>query len=107
MILGGVASALAAAWKFVRAGEPPTKEAGLDTLYTLGRWIRMADEESKLSDIEHEIDRVLQSQRIKATMGDENAIDVTTLNVAAHRLENLVHDRRVVLIARQNHKTNA
>jgi hypothetical protein len=54
-----------------------------------------------------EIDRVLQSQRIKATMGDENAIDVTTLNVAAHRLENLVHDRRVVLIARQNHKTNA
>jgi TRAP-type uncharacterized transport system substrate-binding protein len=104
MILGGLASALAAAWKFVRAGEPAKNEAALDTLYGLGRRIRTTQRESELSDIEREIDRALQSQRIKTMSGDENALDVTTLNVAAHRLENLIHDRRAILAAQQNSK---
>ena len=30
---------------------------------------------------------------------DENALDVTTLNVAAHRLQSLIHDRRILLSA--------
>jgi hypothetical protein len=37
---------------------------------------------------------------VKAAAGDENALDVTTLNVAAHRLQSLVHDRRILLAAR-------
>jgi TRAP-type uncharacterized transport system substrate-binding protein len=107
MILGGLVSVLAAAWKFVRAGGPPTKEAALDTLYALGRRIRTTEKESELCDIEREIDRVLQSQRIRAMSGDENALDVTTLNVAAHRLENLIHDRRAILAAQQSGKVSA
>ena len=46
-------------------------------------------------------------QRVKAAAGDENALDVTTLNVAAHRLQNLVHDRRTLLAARPDGKAMA
>jgi TRAP-type uncharacterized transport system substrate-binding protein len=107
MILGGIASVLAAAWKFLRDGEPRKKEQALDSLYALGRRIRTAERESDLSEIEREIDRVLQMQREKAGAGDENALDATTLNVAAHRLQSLVHDRRTLLAARPDGKAMA
>ena len=107
MILGGIASVLAAAWKFLRDGEPRKKEQALDSLYALGRRIRTAEAESDLSEIEREIDRVLQMQREKAGAGDENALDATTLNVAAHRLQSLVHDRRTLLAARPDGKAMA
>lgn len=97
MMLGGLASLLAAAWKFLRAGEHQIGEHGLGALYALGRRIRTTELLSELADIEHEIDRVLQAQRDKAASGDQNALDVTTLNVAAHRLEALIHDRRASL----------
>ena len=63
--------------------------------------------EPELSEIEGEIDKVLQMQRVKESAGDENALDVTTLNVAAHRLQNLVHDRRTLLAARPDGKAVA
>src|SRR5450432_4495122 len=97
MILGGVATALATAWKFLRIGQSES-EAPLDALYALARRIRKADTEAELSDIEDEIDRILKAQRAKAAAGDESAVDATTLNVAAHRLENLIHDRRATII---------
>jgi TRAP-type uncharacterized transport system substrate-binding protein len=100
MVLGGLASVLAAAWKFLGIQKPQTKEAALDSLYALGRRIRKADKEDELSDIEDEIDGVLTAQRARAISGDEDAMDVTTLNVTAHRLENLVHDRRAILAMR-------
>ena len=107
MILGGIASVLAAAWKFLRDGEPRKSEQALDSLYALGRRIRTAEAESDLSEIEREIDRVLQMQREKAVAGDENALDDTTLNVAAHRLQSLVHERRTLLAARPDGKAMA
>src|SRR5450631_129765 len=97
MILGGIATALAGAWKFLGIGESES-EAPLDALYALSRRIRKADTEAELSDIEDEIDRILAAQRAKAAAGDESAVDATTLNVAAHRLENLIHDRRATII---------
>jgi len=48
----------------------------------------------------HAIDDVLKAQRAKAAAGDEDAVDATTLNIAAHRLENLIHDRRQMLASR-------
>jgi hypothetical protein len=96
MILGGIATALAGAWKFLGIGQAAS-EAPLDALYALSRRIRKAGSEAELSGIEDEIDDILQAQRDKAAAGDENAVDAATLNVAAHRLENLVHDRRVML----------
>jgi hypothetical protein len=60
----------------------------------LARRIRKADSEAELSDIEDQIDGVLKAERAKAATGDDEAVDATTLNVAAHRLESLIHDRR-------------
>jgi len=97
MILGGIASVLAAAWKFLGIGQPETIEGPLDALYGLARRIRIARNEAELSDIEDRIDGILREQRALAASGNEDAVDAVILNVAAHRLENLVHDRRAVL----------
>ncbi len=97
MALGGAATVLAAAWKFLGLGEPATGPGPLDSLYALGRRIRKAGTEAELSDIEEEIDDILKAQRAKSAEGDENAVDDATLNVAAHRLESLIHDRRNML----------
>lgn len=101
MIAGALATVLAAAWRFVRTGGPLTREEALDTLYALGRRIRASRKAAELDEIEHEIDRVLQAQRQRAAAGDEESRDVTALNVAAHRLENLIHDRRLALAAQR------
>ena len=99
MILGGLLSVLAAAWKFLRADDVRAGEQALDALYAVGHRIRTTQTESDLSEIEREIDKILQSQRARAKAGDENALDATTINVAAHRLQNLIHDRRILLAA--------
>jgi hypothetical protein len=104
MIAGALASILAAAWKFLRAGAEPTPEQALDALYTLARRIRVSDSLPELDEIEQDIDRVLQAQRLKAAAGEDETRDVTALNVAAHRLENLIHDRRLALSSLQGSK---
>jgi TRAP-type uncharacterized transport system substrate-binding protein len=99
MILGGAATVLAAVWKFLRLGHP-VGEGPLDSLYALGRRIRNAGSEAELSDIEEEIDGILKAQRARSAKGDERAVDDATMNVAAHRLESLIHDRRTMLAKR-------
>jgi TRAP-type uncharacterized transport system substrate-binding protein len=100
MVLGGAATVLAAAWKFLGLGNPVTILGPLDSLYALGRRIRKAGTEAELSEIEDEIDSILRTQRARSAGGDENAVDDATLNVAAHRLESLIHDRRAMLAKR-------
>jgi TRAP-type uncharacterized transport system substrate-binding protein len=100
MILGGIASVLAAGWKFLGIGQPQFRTGPLDTLYGLARRIRGVNSESELSGIEEEIDNILKGESVKAEAGDENAVDAATLNVVAHRLENLIHDRRAMLLAK-------
>jgi TRAP-type uncharacterized transport system substrate-binding protein len=97
MVLGGIATVLAAGWKFLGIGNPATREGPLDSLYALGRRIRNALTEAELLHIEDEIDDILKVQRQKSASGDENAVDDATLNVAAHRLESLIHDRRTTI----------
>ena len=96
MVLGGAATMLAAAWKFLGLGNRAT-EGPLDSIYALSRRIRKVDSEAELSDIEEEIDNILKAERAKSAAGDESAVDDATLNVAAHRLESLIHDRRTML----------
>jgi TRAP-type uncharacterized transport system substrate-binding protein len=98
MAIGALATVLAAAWKFLRSGELKPREPALDSLYALGARIRHAGSEPELLEIETQIDEVLRAQRARAD-GDEDALDAATLNVAAHRLENLIHDRRAALKA--------
>ena len=83
MILGGVATVLAAAWKFLGIA-PFANDSPLDALYALVRRIRKADTEAQLETIEDEIDDILKAQRAKAAANDETAVDAATLNVA-HR----------------------
>ena len=106
MILGLLASIAAAAWKFLGVGRE-TKAGALDTLYMLARRIRSADDEAALSEIEDQIDAILKTQLEKTAAGDEDAIDAGTLNLAAHRLENLIHYRRADLAMRQARTTTA
>jgi putative transposase of IS4/5 family DUF4096 len=47
-----------------------------------------------------QIDGILKAERAKSAAGDESAVDDATLNVAAHRLENLIHDRRTLIAKR-------
>jgi TRAP-type uncharacterized transport system substrate-binding protein len=96
MVLGGIATLFAAIWKFLGIG-PAAADAPLDRLYALARRIRKADSLAELGTIEDEIDDVLKGQGAKAAAGDEAAVDAVTLNVAAHRLEGLIHDRRKML----------
>jgi len=70
MILGGIATVLAAAWKFLGIA-PFANDGPLDTLYALGRRIRKADTEAELGTTEDEIDEILKAQRAKAAAGDE------------------------------------
>jgi TRAP transporter TAXI family solute receptor len=100
MALGGAATVLAAAWKFLGIGPSGIGDGPLDSLYALGRRIRKSATEAELSDIEEEIDEILRTQRARSEQGDENAVDDATLNVVAHRLENLIHDRRAILAKR-------
>jgi TATA-binding protein-associated factor Taf7 len=69
----------------------------LDAFYALGRRIRTSSTKAELDEIEKEIDRVLQTQRATQAAGEEQAREVVALNVAAHRLENLIHDQRLAL----------
>jgi TRAP-type uncharacterized transport system substrate-binding protein len=96
MALGGAATILAAAWKFLGLGSSSAK-GPLDSLYALGRRIRKADTEAELLEIEEEIDEILTAERAKAADDEESAVDAVTLNVTAHRLESLVHERRAML----------
>jgi TRAP-type uncharacterized transport system substrate-binding protein len=96
MILGGIATVFAAIWKFLGI-LPSTADGPLDMLYALARRIRKADSLVELGTIEDEIDDILKGQGAKAAAGDETAVDAVTLNVAAHRLEGLIHDRRKML----------
>src|ERR1700736_2937746 len=59
MILGGAATVLAAAWKFLGLGSSKS-EGPLDSLYALGRRIRNAGTEAELSAIEEDIDDILK-----------------------------------------------
>ena len=97
MFLGGLASLLAAAWKFLGVAKPSIHAGPLDTLYGFSRQIRAARSETELSVIEEEIDDILRDERLKAENSDEDGVDAATLNVIAHRLENLIHDRRAML----------
>jgi TRAP-type uncharacterized transport system substrate-binding protein len=100
MALGALASILAAAWKFLEIAKPKPDVPALDALYALGRRIRKADNEAALQGIEDEIDDILGAQRAKAASSEADPTEVATLNVTAHRLQNLIHDRRAALRAR-------
>jgi TRAP-type uncharacterized transport system substrate-binding protein len=102
MVLGAIASLFAAAWRFlgIRPSDPGV--GAFNALYAMPRRIRAAETETDLAGIEDEVDELLTAQLIGAHNGDPGALDVTAVNSTAHRLESLIHYRRLVLASRHS-----
>jgi TRAP-type uncharacterized transport system substrate-binding protein len=98
MAFGALASGLVAAWKFLGLGGSGQGETPLDPLYALARRIRESKSDDELVEIEDQIDTILKAELAKTRKGDETALDPGILSLAAHRLENLIHYRRTMLV---------
>ena len=97
MVFGVLASVFAVTWKFLGVGQSQAKSTTLRALYHLPRRIRNAEDETELKGIEEEFDDILKAEATRYLSGDERALDISTLTFAAHRLDNLIHNRRTTI----------
>jgi hypothetical protein len=95
MVLGALASILAAAWRFLGVPQEPA-ETSLRSLFALPRRIREVKSEAELTNIENQVDQALDAEMANA-IKSENAQDIATLVSLAHRLEDSIHRRRQML----------
>jgi TRAP-type uncharacterized transport system substrate-binding protein len=102
MVLGALASVFAAAWRFLGIRQRDEHEASFTALYALPRRIRGAATDAELATIEDEVDHILSAQLARSSRGEDAATAIAALNAAAHRLENLIHQRRMMLAARSS-----
>jgi len=92
MLLGALASLVAAAWKFV--GAKRATSSPLDPLYALAPDIRAARNEAELVAVEEKLDNLLKLELAKHGRGDLEPGDAAALSLAAHRVEHLIQYRR-------------
>jgi hypothetical protein len=97
MVLGAMASVFAAAWRFLGVRPIDPAQSTLDTLCGLPGRIRKTDDEAELASIEEEVDAILRGHLARSTDRDESASEAQALIAAAHRLDNLIHHRRMAL----------
>jgi hypothetical protein len=100
MVLGAMASVFAAAWRFLGVRPIDPAQTTLDTLCGLPGRIRKTDDEAELASIEEEVDAILRGHLARPTDHDESASEAQALIAAAHRLDNLIHHRRMALMAK-------
>jgi hypothetical protein len=97
MVLGAFPSVFAAAWRFLGARSNEPTATTVDALCGLPGRIRIARDEAELSAIEAEVDGSLRAKITGIASGEENAADVAVLISAVHRLDSLIHHRRMIL----------
>jgi hypothetical protein len=97
MVLGALASAFAAAWRFLGVRPLDPSQTTLDALCGLPGRVRKTDDEAELAAIEEEVDAILRNQLARSGDREESASEVQALIAAAHRLDNLIHHRRIAL----------
>lgn len=97
MVFGVLASVFAVTWKFLGVAQSQAQSTTLRALYHLPRRIRTAEDETELKGIEEEFDDILKAEITRYLSGDERALDISTLTFAAHRLDNLIHNRRTTI----------
>jgi TRAP transporter TAXI family solute receptor len=85
LVLGSLTSALAAAWKFIIGGSEAPGGRLVDRLNDLSVRIRSSRNKDELDAIEEEIDAILRTE-LNGLQSRE-----TALNMAAARLERLIH----------------
>jgi TRAP-type uncharacterized transport system substrate-binding protein len=100
MVLGGLASVFAAAWRFLGVKEARSAPTALDALCGLPARIRRIDTEADLAAIEDEVDAILGAELAISESRDEYASDIPALIAVANRIDDLIHRRRTMLIAR-------
>jgi TRAP-type uncharacterized transport system substrate-binding protein len=98
MVLGALASIVAAAWRFLGVRELEQEETTLKSLFALPRRIREVKSEAELTEIENQVDEALDAEMANA-IKSENPQDISTLVSMAHRLEDSIHRRRQMLAA--------
>jgi TRAP-type uncharacterized transport system substrate-binding protein len=101
MVLGGLASLFAAAWRFLGFRNNDASQATLQQLCAMREKIRGVKDEAELQKVEDEIDTTLRAQ-LAIAAGDEEGTETLALIALAQRLDNLVHQRRMVLAAHAN-----
>ncbi len=94
MLLGGLASVFAGAWRFMMQEEHPPERRPLMRLYALTDDISKAESETALAEIEQRIDDILKAELQKE---DTAAGQTGVLGLATHRLEHLIVQRRAAL----------
>jgi len=99
MVLGAFASVFAAAWRFLGVRSRDTGAGLPDELWGLSARIRRASDEAALSAIEAEIDFSLRARLAGLAQEEDTVAEVTVLIAAMHRLDNLVHHRRMMLVS--------
>jgi hypothetical protein len=77
----------------------------LDMLCALPGRIRKTDDEAELTSIEEEIDAILRGHLARPADRDESASEAQALIAAAHRLDNLIHHRRMALMVKATMST--
>jgi TRAP-type uncharacterized transport system substrate-binding protein len=97
MVLGALASIFAAAWRFLGVRANDAAVAPLELLCTLSARIRQAEDEAALTALEAEIDQMLRARLARGEGDEASASRAATSIAAAHRLDGLVHHRRIIL----------
>jgi TRAP-type uncharacterized transport system substrate-binding protein len=97
MVLGGLASVFAAAWRFLGIRAHGAAQGTLAQLCALRENIRDVADEAALRTVEDEIDAVLRAQLAKPAGDDEGGSETLAVIALAQRLETLIHHRRIEL----------
>jgi TRAP-type uncharacterized transport system substrate-binding protein len=100
MVLGALASVFAAAWRFLGVRPAEATGSAFDALCELPARIRRTETEAGLSEIETDIDALVRAQLIRRPDDEGGGSDRPALIALAHRLDNLVYQRRALLAAR-------
>ena len=96
---GGLASIVAAVWKFAGFGAAGKAGSPLDPMHALAGRVRNARGEAEFAQLEDEIDNILKAELARYAKGQSQAMDAAALSLAAQRLEHLIHYRRSTLVA--------
>ena len=97
MVLGGLASMFAAAWRFLGIRAHGVAQDTLARLCALRENIRDVADEASLRKVEDEIDAALRAQLAKPASDDEGGSETLAVIALAQRLETLIHHRRIEL----------
>ncbi|MFD2182121.1 TAXI family TRAP transporter solute-binding subunit [Rhodoplanes azumiensis] len=96
MLLGGLTSVAAAAWRFM-ARDLGREINALAGLRGFSERIEAAADEPALTGIERQIDAILHAELDRIATRDPDAADPAALSLAIHRLERLIARRRAAL----------